>query len=185
MQLTPKPQHYLQWLGATLAAVLTTVGLAMTHARATTAGMVFLVVVVVTASQSRTCDFALQCAAVRRRVRLLLSSTFAHSYPGWSAGVGFDADVSGELGCRGPGVGTGAKAERPGAAASRGRGTALPAEPGDDAERRCGGADPRLAGAWWQRSLRSEAWSCLCRNEISMSRPWRSCRSYLKPICAR
>lgn len=53
MQLTPKRQHYLQWLGATLAAVLTTVGLAMTHARATTAGMVFLVVVVVTASQSK------------------------------------------------------------------------------------------------------------------------------------
>jgi two-component system sensor histidine kinase KdpD len=51
MQLTPKPQHYLQWLGATLATVLTTVCLAMTHARATTAGMVFLVVVVVIASQ--------------------------------------------------------------------------------------------------------------------------------------
>src|SRR5580700_11274339 len=51
MLLTSKPQHYLQWLGATLAAALTTLGLAMTHARATTAGMVFLVVVVVTASQ--------------------------------------------------------------------------------------------------------------------------------------
>jgi two-component system sensor histidine kinase KdpD len=52
MQLKPKPQHYLQWLGATLAAVLTTVGLAMTGARTTTAGMVFLVVVVVTATQA-------------------------------------------------------------------------------------------------------------------------------------
>ncbi|MGZ5172324.1 MAG: sensor histidine kinase [Burkholderiales bacterium] len=52
MQLTPKPQHYLQWLGATLAAFATTVGLAMTGARETTAGMVFLVVVVVTATQA-------------------------------------------------------------------------------------------------------------------------------------
>ena len=52
MNLMPKPHHYLQWLGATLAAVLTTVGLAMTSARATTAGMVFLVVVVVTATQA-------------------------------------------------------------------------------------------------------------------------------------
>ncbi len=46
MDLKPKPHHYIQWLGATLAAVLTTVGLAMTSARETTAGMVFLVVVV-------------------------------------------------------------------------------------------------------------------------------------------
>ena len=52
MQLKPKPHHYLQWLGATLAAVLTTVCLAMTSARETTAGMVFLVVVVVTATQA-------------------------------------------------------------------------------------------------------------------------------------
>jgi two-component system sensor histidine kinase KdpD len=52
MPLTIKPHHYLQWLGATLAAVLTTVGLAITGARATTAGMVFLVVVVVTATQA-------------------------------------------------------------------------------------------------------------------------------------
>lgn len=52
MQFKLKPHHYLQWLGATLAAVLTTVGLAMTSARATTAGMVFLVVVVVTATQA-------------------------------------------------------------------------------------------------------------------------------------
>jgi two-component system, OmpR family, sensor histidine kinase KdpD len=52
MDLKPKPHHYFQWLGATLAAVLTTVGLAMTGARATTAGMVFLVVVVVTATQA-------------------------------------------------------------------------------------------------------------------------------------
>ncbi len=52
MQIKPKPQHYLQWLGATLAAVLTTIGLAMTNSRATTAGMVFLVVVVVTATQA-------------------------------------------------------------------------------------------------------------------------------------
>jgi two-component system sensor histidine kinase KdpD len=52
MEFKPKPHHYFQWLGATLAAVLTTVGLAMTNARATTAGMVFLVVVVVTATQA-------------------------------------------------------------------------------------------------------------------------------------
>ena len=52
MDLKPKPYHYFQWLGATLAAVLTTVGLAMTNARATTAGMVFLMVVVVTATQA-------------------------------------------------------------------------------------------------------------------------------------
>ena len=52
MNLKPKARHYFQWLGATLAAVLTTVGLAMAGARATTAGMVFLVVVVVTASQA-------------------------------------------------------------------------------------------------------------------------------------
>ena len=52
MELKPKPLHYIQWLGATLAAVLTTVGLALAGARATTAGMVFLVVVVVTATQA-------------------------------------------------------------------------------------------------------------------------------------
>ncbi|MGC1423654.1 MAG: ATP-binding protein [Terracidiphilus sp.] len=52
MELKPKPYHYVQWLGATLAAVLTTVGLAIAGARATTAGMVFLVVVVVTATQA-------------------------------------------------------------------------------------------------------------------------------------
>src|SRR5579863_3313757 len=52
MDLKPKARHYIQWLGATVAAVLTTVGLAMAGARATTAGMVFLVVVVVTASQA-------------------------------------------------------------------------------------------------------------------------------------
>lgn len=52
MEFKPKPIHYLQWLGATLAAALTTVGLSMTGAGATTAGMVFLVVVVVTATQA-------------------------------------------------------------------------------------------------------------------------------------
>ncbi len=52
MDLKPKARHYVQWLGVTLAAAVTTVGLAMTNARATTAGMVFLVVVVVTASQA-------------------------------------------------------------------------------------------------------------------------------------
>src|SRR5579859_7276408 len=52
MQLKPKPYHYAQWVGATLAAVVTTVGLSLAHARATTAGMVFLVVVVVTATQA-------------------------------------------------------------------------------------------------------------------------------------
>jgi two-component system, OmpR family, sensor histidine kinase KdpD len=52
MDLKPKPHHYLQWLGATLAAFLTTVGLAIAGARSTTAGMVFLVVVVVTATRA-------------------------------------------------------------------------------------------------------------------------------------
>jgi len=52
MDLKPKARHYFQWLGATLAAVLTTVGLALAGAYATTAGMVFLVVVVVTAAQA-------------------------------------------------------------------------------------------------------------------------------------
>lgn len=52
MQLKPKLYHFAQWLGATLFAVLTTVGLGLANARATTAGMVFLVVVVVTATQA-------------------------------------------------------------------------------------------------------------------------------------
>ena len=52
MELKPKPHYSIQWLGATLAAVLTTIALAMTSARETTAGMVFLVVVVVTATQA-------------------------------------------------------------------------------------------------------------------------------------
>jgi two-component system sensor histidine kinase KdpD len=52
MVLKPKPYHYFQWLGATLAAALTTVALAITSSRETTAGMVFLVVVVVTATQA-------------------------------------------------------------------------------------------------------------------------------------
>ena len=52
MQLKPKPHHYVQWLGATLAAALTTVGLGLAHAHPATAGMVFLVVVVVTATQA-------------------------------------------------------------------------------------------------------------------------------------
>ena len=52
MDLKPKARHYVQWLGATLAAAVTTVGLAMAGAHATTAGMVFLVVVVVNASQA-------------------------------------------------------------------------------------------------------------------------------------
>ncbi len=52
MDLEPKARHFVQWLGATLAAGLTTVGLAMSGARATTAGMVFLMVVVVTATQA-------------------------------------------------------------------------------------------------------------------------------------
>lgn len=51
MQLKPKRHHYVQWLVATLAAVLTTVGLGLAHAHPATAGMVFLVVVVVTATQ--------------------------------------------------------------------------------------------------------------------------------------
>ena len=52
MQLRPKPHHYVQWLGASLAAALTTVGLGLAHAHPATAGMVFLVVVVVTATQA-------------------------------------------------------------------------------------------------------------------------------------
>jgi two-component system sensor histidine kinase KdpD len=52
MDLKPKPKHYAQWLVATLAAVLTTVGLELAHVRETTAGMVFLVVVVWTATQA-------------------------------------------------------------------------------------------------------------------------------------
>jgi len=52
MQLKPKRHHYVQWLVATLAAVLTTVGLGLAHAHPATAGMVFLVVVVVTATQA-------------------------------------------------------------------------------------------------------------------------------------
>ena len=52
MNLKPNARHYVQWLGATLAAVATTVCLAYAGARATTAGMVFLMVVVVTATQA-------------------------------------------------------------------------------------------------------------------------------------
>lgn len=52
MHLKPKPYHYAQWLGATLAAVVTTVGLGLAKAHGTTAGMIFLVVVVVTATQA-------------------------------------------------------------------------------------------------------------------------------------
>jgi two-component system, OmpR family, sensor histidine kinase KdpD len=52
MQFKPKPRHYVQWLGATLAAALTTIGLGLAHAHPTTAGMIFLVVVVVTATQA-------------------------------------------------------------------------------------------------------------------------------------
>ena len=52
MQLSPKPHHYVQWLGATLAAALTTVGLGLAKAHPATAGMIFLVVVVVTATQA-------------------------------------------------------------------------------------------------------------------------------------
>ena len=52
MQLKLKPRDYAQWLGATLAAVLTTVGLSLARAHPATAGMVFLVVVVVTATQA-------------------------------------------------------------------------------------------------------------------------------------
>ena len=52
MQLKPKPHHFAQWLAATLAALLTTFALELAHSRATTAGMVFLVVVVVTATQA-------------------------------------------------------------------------------------------------------------------------------------
>jgi len=52
MQIQPKPRYVAQWAVATLAAVLTTVGLGLAHAHPTTAGMIFLVVVVVTATQA-------------------------------------------------------------------------------------------------------------------------------------
>ena len=52
VQLKPKPHDYLQWLVATLAAILTTVGLGLAQAHPATAGMIFLVVVVVTATQA-------------------------------------------------------------------------------------------------------------------------------------
>ena len=52
MRLTPQPRDLAQWFGATLAAVLTTVGLTWVGARETTAGMVFLLVVVWTATQA-------------------------------------------------------------------------------------------------------------------------------------
>lgn len=52
MQFKPKPHHYAQWLGATLAAIATTLGLEFAQAHATTAGMIFLAVVVVTATQA-------------------------------------------------------------------------------------------------------------------------------------
>ena len=52
MQWKPKRRDFVQWLGATIAAVLTTIGLGLAHAHTATAGMVFLVVVVVTATQA-------------------------------------------------------------------------------------------------------------------------------------
>jgi len=52
MQWKPKARDFVQWLGATIAAVLTTIGLGLARAHPATAGMVFLVVVVVTATQA-------------------------------------------------------------------------------------------------------------------------------------
>ena len=52
MRLIPQPQDLARWFGATLAAVLTTAVLAWSDARETTAGMVFLLVVVWTATQA-------------------------------------------------------------------------------------------------------------------------------------
>ena len=52
MLIEPHSRVSVQWLGATLAAVITTVVLAWVDARATTAGMVFLLVVVWTATQA-------------------------------------------------------------------------------------------------------------------------------------
>jgi len=52
MELKPKPRHFVQWLAATIAVVLTAVGLGLAGAHTATAGMVFLVVVVVTATQA-------------------------------------------------------------------------------------------------------------------------------------
>jgi two-component system sensor histidine kinase KdpD len=52
MRLTPQPRDLAHWFGATLAAILTTAGLTWVGARETTAGMVFLLVVVWTATQA-------------------------------------------------------------------------------------------------------------------------------------
>lgn len=52
MKMEPHSRVSVQWLGATLAAAITTAVLAWMGARATTAGMVFLVVVVWTATQA-------------------------------------------------------------------------------------------------------------------------------------
>jgi len=52
MRLTPQPRDLARWFGATLAAVLTTAALISVGAGATTAGMVFLLVAVWTATQA-------------------------------------------------------------------------------------------------------------------------------------
>lgn len=52
MELKPRPHRYVQWLAATFAAAFTTVGLELARSKATTAGMILLVVVVVTATQA-------------------------------------------------------------------------------------------------------------------------------------
>jgi two-component system, OmpR family, sensor histidine kinase KdpD len=52
MRLIPQPRDLVRWFGATFAAFLTTVSLDWVGARATTAGMVFLLVVVWTATQA-------------------------------------------------------------------------------------------------------------------------------------
>jgi two-component system, OmpR family, sensor histidine kinase KdpD len=52
MRLTPQPRDLARGFGATLTAALTTIGLTLASARETTAGMVFLLVVVWTATQA-------------------------------------------------------------------------------------------------------------------------------------
>jgi K+-sensing histidine kinase KdpD len=52
MRIKPMAREFAQWVGFTILALLTTVGLGLAHAHSTTAGMVFLVVVVVTATQA-------------------------------------------------------------------------------------------------------------------------------------
>ncbi len=66
---------HARWLGATLSRRwLTTVLLAWLGANSTTAGMVFLVLVVWSATQAGICRFALCARSLRGLLRLFLSA---------------------------------------------------------------------------------------------------------------